>query len=178
MCRALRILQEQLAKEVPTRAGSVALYWSTRGYITQYEDLLFHNSRIVVPPPLQRRTWTELIHAGHQGIEQFWLRVSPQCAWWPGMMTQVSQKFNNAQSASRNPVQGGSHCSLHPFQTIHGKLSWPIATSLGCVETSRCQWTTYLSSSQPHHQPLCITSVLISIFSCFSIPEVVSTMFV
>ena len=52
VCKAPRLLQEWMAKEAPTRAS----YWSTRGSITQHEDLLLYNGRIVVPAALQKET--------------------------------------------------------------------------------------------------------------------------
>ena len=60
-------------------------YWSTRGSITQHEDLLLYNGRIMVPAALQKETMDK-VHAGHQGIEWCRLRVK-YSVWRSGVMT-------------------------------------------------------------------------------------------
>ncbi len=78
----------------------IAPYWKERSSLTEKDQLLLYNHRIVVPKFLQKET-LQKFHEGHQGIERCRARATAS-AWWPGVSQQIAQTVQNCTECAKN----------------------------------------------------------------------------
>ena len=85
------------------RGEFVEALLEVRGSLTLCDDLLFYNSRIVVPSSLRRETMLK-IHEGHQGMERCRSRLRTS-VWWPGAASQIQQFVENCREYAEETHQ-------------------------------------------------------------------------
>ena len=78
----------------------IAPYWKERSSLTERDQLLLYNNRIVVPNSLQKETLQKL-HEGHQGMERCRARAASS-VWWPGISQQIPQTVQNCHECAKN----------------------------------------------------------------------------
>ena len=77
-------------------------YWTLRGELSLYDNLLLYGNRIVVPSKLRKETLAK-IHHGHQGIQRCQARVTTS-VWWPGVSQVVEAYVKNCSHCQKRYV--------------------------------------------------------------------------
>ena len=148
-------------------------YWKVKDSLTTCDQLLFYNSRIVVPKALQKET-LQRIHMGHLGIEKCKKRTSSS-VWWPGVMQQVAQVVQNCQECAKQTKPGKKPL----VSTVFPKFPWQVVgTDLFELNKNNYLLVVDYFSCYPKVVKLTSTTsttivlILKSIFARHGIPEV------
>jgi transposase InsO family protein len=84
----------------PTSAKTnVGEYWSARNDLTNENELLFYNGRLVIPREA-RKNVLEFLHRGHVGFTTM-LKRAEDSVWWPGLRNEARKRVQKCGDCYR-----------------------------------------------------------------------------
>ena len=141
--------------------------------VTVCNNLLLFNNRIVVPESLKKET-LDKIHEGHQGIQRSRFRATSS-VWWPGLSKEIVQTVQKCKICVRKNTPPKeplipSKLPDHPWQKIGSDLFELEGVTYLLVVDCFSKYPEVIRLNTTTYQA--IISALKSIFSCYSIPEI------
>ena len=105
--------------------GPLKHYAAVASELSIHNNLLFRNSRLVIPESL-RKDIIERLHSGHQGITKC-LRQARTTVWWPGITRQLKDYVEDCPTCAKNRYQPAeplitSTLPEYPWQRVAADL--------------------------------------------------------
>ena len=153
-------------------------YWSRRLELSVEDGCILWGSRVIIPPPGQKRMLAEL-HEGHPGMARMkglaWMHM-----WWPGMEQEIETTVHNCHECQKHravppqaPLQTWSW-PKQPWSRVHMDFAGPLDNRmLLVVVDAYTKWIEVIPMSNA--TSLSTIQQLRTLFAQFGFPRTVVT---